>query len=208
MGSAYRNWFEVFCGISQESTTVSQICSQCTLSLLTAFWYFQWVEKGYIGNEWINMLKNDLFFLLKNQQKYSTFADDNALYSCDGNEFAKKRGWRGSNLDGWRGWRGSKKRHGFKGVAILSYSLENTASSIKYDLIVPIQFNKLYSFPLSHLVYFVLLLSKWNWPVWDTYFRFIFKFVLSCLFLKLWLSLLLNVQNNEKNYEGAESEDT
>ena len=103
---------------------------------------------------------------------------------------------------------GQKKRHGFKGVAILSYSLENTASSIKYDLIVPIQFNKLYSFPLSHLVYFVLLLSKWNWPVWDTCFRFIFKFVLSCLFLKLWLSLLLNVQNNEKNYEGAESEDT
>ena len=38
--------------------------------------------------------------------------------------------------------------------------------------------------------------------------RFIFKFVLPRLFLKLWLSLLLNIQNNEKNYEGAESEET
>ena len=36
-------------------------------------------------------------------------------------------------------------------------------------------------------------------------FRFILKFVLIGLFLK---SLLLNMQNNEKNYERAESEET
>ena len=37
-------------------------------------------------------------------------------------------------------------------------------------------------------------------------FRFISKFVLPCLFSELWLSLLLNMQNNENNYEGAKRE--
>ena len=39
-------------------------------------------------------------------------------------------------------------------------------------------------------------------------FRFIFKFVLPRLFFKLQLSLLLNMQNNDKNYEGTKSEMT
>ena len=37
-------------------------------------------------------------------------------------------------------------------------------------------------------------------------FRFISKFVLPCLFFELWLSLLLNMQNNENNYKGAKRE--
>ena len=39
-------------------------------------------------------------------------------------------------------------------------------------------------------------------------FRFIFKFALPRLFFKLQLSLLLNMQNNDKSYEGAKSEMT
>ena len=38
-------------------------------------------------------------------------------------------------------------------------------------------------------------------------FRFIFKLVLPLPFLTLWLPLLLNMENNEKNYEGAESKE-
>ena len=42
---------------------------------------------------------------------------------------------------------------------------------------------------------------------WWCIFRFIFEFALPRLFLKLWLSLLFNMQNNKNNYEGAEREE-
>ena len=61
---------------------------------------------------------------------------------------------------------------------------------------------QIYSFSLSYLIYFVLLLTCVY-----CIFRLIFKFVLPCLFSKLWLSLLLNIQNNEKNYKVAESKE-
>ena len=40
------------------------------------------------------------------------------------------------------------------------------------------------------------------------YYYIYFEICSPSSFLKLRLSLLLNVQNNEKNYEGAESEET
>ena len=57
---------------------------------------------------------------------------------------------------------------------------------IEYDLIVPTELNKLYNSSSSSSSFF--------------------KFVLPCPFFKLWLSLFLNIKNNENNYEGAERE--
>ena len=45
-----------------------------------------------------------------------------------------------------------KKQHGFKFLAVYSYSMENTAPSIEYYLIVPIEFNKHQSSSLSYLI--------------------------------------------------------
>ena len=45
-------------------------------------------------------------------------------------------------------WSGSKKRRGCKCLTILSYSIESTVPSVVYNLIVPNEFNKLYSSPM------------------------------------------------------------
>ena len=74
---------------------------------------------------------------------------------------------------------------------------------MEYDLIVPTEFNKLYIFSSSHLIYFVFILSKWNWPMYNVFLD-LFSNLFSLVFFKLWLFVLLNMQNNENNYEGAE----
>ena len=46
-------------------------------------------------------------------------------------------------------------------VLLFNHTLiENTVSSVEYDLSVPTEFNKLYSSSLSYLIYSVLLLFK------------------------------------------------
>ena len=44
-----------------------------------------------------------------------------------------------------------------KYLTILSYSIEQTAFSIEHDIIIPTEFNKLYSSSLSYLLSFELL---------------------------------------------------
>ena len=69
---------------------------------------------------------------------------------------------------------------------------------MEYDLIVPTELNKLYNSSLSYLVYFLLFLSKWpnETDMCEMHF-YIYHFFPRFLF-KLWLSLLLNMQNNER----------
>ena len=90
-------------------------------------------------------------------------------------------------------------------------------SSIEYDLIVPTEFSKLDSSSFSYLTYFVLLLSKWHWPVCDPFLDYYFLyfsiffcrvfckncgylFCLTCkiLYKKLWRSREWRVQEKQK----------
>ena len=75
------------------------ICFQCTVSLplktsedFTAFWCFQRVEKGFIGNEWVKM-SNHLKSMLPSSRNQSIYRKINPLastYSQDLNCIRKR----------------------------------------------------------------------------------------------------------------------
>ena len=66
------------------------------------------------------------------------------------------------------------------------YSAENSVSSAEYNLIVPTEFNKLYSSSLSYLIYLVL----WNWPVCNPFLDLFANLFPLAFFLIVVISLL------------------
>ena len=76
---------------------------------------------------------------------------------------------------------------------------------IEYDLIVPIESNKLRSSSLWYLIYFLILLCKWNWPICNEFLDLFSNLFSFFFFFKLWLSFLFKIQNNKNNQtEGRE----